>query len=61
MYTETVTLSGGTGSTNNTTFSVTSATVSTYKWLVVYGGDPKHEGVTSTCGTEQFTLTIKNT
>lgn len=59
-YTETVTLSDGLASTSNTAFSVTSATASTYKWVVVYGGDENHTGVTSACGTEQFTLTIAN-
>ena len=61
MYTETVTLSGnGTASTSNTAFSVTTANASTYKWLVVYGGDDSHDGTTGTCGTEAFTLTIDN-
>jgi hypothetical protein len=60
VYTETVTLSGGSASTSNTTFSITAATASTYKWLVVYSGDTKHTGQTSACGTEQFTLTIAN-
>ena len=61
VYTETVTLSNGSASTSNTTFSVTTASASTYKWLVVYGGDATHDGTTGTCGTEAFTLTIKNT
>jgi hypothetical protein len=39
---------------------VSAATASTYKWLVVYGGDTTHDGITSSCGTEQFTLTIDN-
>ena len=61
VYTETVTLAGGSASTTNSTFSVSSAAVaSTYRWLVTYSGDAKHEGTTSACGTEAFTLTIKN-
>jgi hypothetical protein len=60
VYTETVTLVNGSGGTTNTSFTVTAATASTYRWLVVYSGDTKHDGVTSACGTEQFTLTIQN-
>jgi hypothetical protein len=59
-FSETVALVGGTAATNNTTFSVTSATASQYRWKVVYSGDAKHNSVTSTCGTENFTLTIVN-
>ena len=29
-------------------------------YLVVYGGDSTHNGATSACGTEQFTLSITN-
>jgi len=61
VYTETVTLTNGSASTSNTTFSVSTASASTYKWEVVYGGDANHDGTTGTCGTEAFTLTIKNT
>jgi Cu/Zn superoxide dismutase len=61
VYTETVDLTNGSSaSTSNTVFKVTSASASTYKWLVVYSGDATHEGATSACGTEQFTLTIVN-
>jgi len=60
VYSQTVALSGGSASTTNTTFSVSSANLSTYRWKVVYGGDAKHDGTTSACGTEAFTLTIKN-
>jgi len=60
VYTQAVTLANGSASTSNTTFSVSTAAASTYKWLVVYGGDAKHDGTTGTCGTEAFTLTIKN-
>ena len=61
VYTETVDLTNGpSAGTSNTTFKVTSATASTYKWLVVYSGDATHDGATSSCGTEQFTLTIAN-
>ena len=59
-YTEAVALSGGTASTSNSSFTVNAATSGLYKWLVVYGGDGTHDGVTSTCGTEQFTATITN-
>jgi hypothetical protein len=60
VYSETVALSGGSAATANKTFSIAAASASTYRWLVVYGGDAKHDGVTSSCGTEQFTLTIAN-
>jgi hypothetical protein len=59
-YTEAVALSGGTASTSNSSFTVNAAASGLYKWLVVYGGDTTHDGVTSTCGTEQFTATITN-
>ncbi len=60
-YTETVTLAAdGTASTHNTSFDVSAATASTYKWVVAYVGDTTHDPVTSSCGTEQFTLTIAN-
>ncbi len=61
VYTETVALdANGEASTSNETFSVTTASAVTYRWRVVYSGDATHDGVTSTCGTEQFTLTIAN-
>ena len=60
MYTEAVGLTNGSATTSNGSFSVSAATASTYKWLVVYGGDTTHDGITSLCGTEQFTLTIDN-
>ncbi len=60
VFTQTVSLSGGSAATSNSTFSVSAAAASTYNWLVVYGGDGTHDGVTSACGTEQFTLTIAN-
>jgi hypothetical protein len=55
-----VSLSGGKASTSNTTFHVDAGTGAVYRWKVVYGGDAKHDGVTSSCGTERFTLTIAN-
>ena len=58
VYTQTVPLSSGSASTSNTTFSVKSASSDDYKWLVAYSGDSTHEGATSACGTEHFTLTI---
>ena len=61
VYTETVALNGsGKATTSNSTFSVKSGSADVYRWRVVYGGDTNHEGVTSACGTEQFTLTIAN-
>ena len=60
LYTETVPLTNGTATTSNTSFSVSSAAADTYRWKVVYGGDDKHDGATSACGTEQFALTIQN-
>jgi Cu/Zn superoxide dismutase len=60
VYTETVSLTNGSASTSNSTFSVNAADASTYRWLVEYGGDATHEGATSACGTEHFTLTIVN-
>lgn len=59
-FTQTVALSGGTAATDNTTFSVTTASASTYRWKVTYSGDDTHDGSTGACGTEQFTLTIVN-
>jgi hypothetical protein len=61
VYSETVMLDGnGEASTSNDSFSVKTAQADTYRWHVVYGGDANHNAVTSTCGTEQFTLTIAN-
>jgi hypothetical protein len=60
VYTQAVSLANGSASTSNTTFSVSTASASTYKWLVVYDGDATHDGATSACGTENFTLTIVN-
>ncbi len=60
VYSETVSLVNGSAATDNKTFSVSSAAADTYNWLVVYGGDAKHSGATSACGTEHFTLTIAN-
>jgi len=52
--------SNGSASTSNSSVSVSSANADTYRWKVVYSGDSTHEGTTSACGTEQFTLTIAN-
>ncbi|MDX6411324.1 MAG: hypothetical protein QOE91_840, partial [Gaiellaceae bacterium] len=60
VFTQTVSLSGGSAATSNTTFSVSAAAADTYNWLVVYSGDATHDGATSSCGTEHFTLTIAN-
>ena len=51
---------GGSAVTSNTTFSITSATSSQYKWLVSYSGDSNHLPIAGTCGGENFTLTIDN-
>jgi hypothetical protein len=50
----------GTAVTSNSTFSITSASSSQYRWLVSYSGDANHLPVTGTCGAENFTLTIDN-
>jgi hypothetical protein len=60
VFMQDVALSGGSAATSNTSFSISSATADTYRWKVVYDGDSKHSGVTSDCGTEQFTLSISN-
>src|SRR6266516_2636325 len=60
VYSQTEALSNGSASTTNTTFSVATANLSTYRWKVSYPGDLTHIGATSACGTEAFTLTIKN-
>ncbi len=60
VYSQTVSLTNGLASTSNTTFSVSSATAGTYRWAVSYPGDAGHLGATSTCGTEQFTVTVAN-
>ena len=51
-------VSSGTASTNNTTQSISAS--GWYLWLVVYSGDPTHEGATSACGDERFKLTVDN-
>jgi hypothetical protein len=54
-YTETVSVSGnGTYSTSNTAF--VASTVGTWRWQDVYSGDGNNKPVTSTCGTERFTI-----
>ena len=58
VYSQTVNVSGGAAATTNTGTAVTAA--GTYKWLVVYSGDASHEGRTSACGAEQFTLAVQN-
>ena len=47
VYTQAVSLANGSASTSNTTFSVSAASASTYKWLVVYDEDATHDGATS--------------
>jgi hypothetical protein len=61
VYSQDVTLdSNGMASTDNESFSIAAAASDDYKWLVVYDGDATHDGATSACGTEHFTLTIVN-
>lgn len=45
----------GTYSTSNTTYHATDE--GTYRWQSTYSGDNNNLSVTSTCGTEQFTIT----
>ena len=59
-FMQTVVLSNGSAGTTNSTFSVSSAAADTYNWEVSYPGDATHDGTTSACGTEHFTLTIAN-
>ena len=60
-YTETKALSAaGTAVTANATFEIASASASNYKWLVTYAGDGNHLAISSSCGAENFTLTIAN-
>jgi hypothetical protein len=54
-YQQTVNVSGnGTYTTTNSTF--TADVPGTWRWKVVYSGDPNNAGSTSACGVEQFTL-----
>jgi hypothetical protein len=53
--TQTVTVTGnGTYSTTNTSFTATAE--GTWRWQSSYGGDANNLSVTSSCGTEQFTI-----
>ena len=49
-----VAVTSGLASTSNTSTTVTAE--GTYKWVVVYSGDANHNGSTSPCGEEFFTL-----
>jgi hypothetical protein len=51
---------GGSALTNNTVYSISTASSSQYKWLVSYSGDANHLPITGSCGDENFTLTINN-
>jgi hypothetical protein len=54
-YTQTVSVSGnGTYNTTNTAFLASAE--GTWRWKVTYTGDSNNAGVTSTCGTERFTI-----
>jgi hypothetical protein len=55
QYTQTVAVNGnGTYSTSNTSFIA--STEGTWRWESVYSGDSNTLPVTSTCGTERFTI-----
>jgi hypothetical protein len=60
VFSQTVALTNGAAITTDSTFSVSSAALSTYRWVVSYAGDSTHNPSTSSCGTEQFTLTVAN-
>jgi hypothetical protein len=62
VYTEAdVALNGSGGAlTDNQSFVVSTANASQYKWLVSYSGDDNHLGITGSCGSENFVLTISN-
>lgn len=49
-----------TAATDQTTFDVSTATASQYKWQITYSGDSTHNGITGACGNESFTATIAN-
>src|SRR5439155_427778 len=49
-----------TGSGNYGSGSFTPGAVGTNRWIVTYSGDANHNGATSLCGTENFTLSISN-
>jgi hypothetical protein len=56
-FTQTVNVSGnGTYFTTNTTFTA-GGHGTTWRWKSVYSGDSNNDPVTSSCGTEQFTIT----
>ena len=52
--------SGGSAVTSNSSFSISAASASQYKWLVSYSGDTNHLPLNGSCGSENFTLTISN-
>ncbi len=55
-FTQTVTVSGnGTYKTTNTAF--VASDTGTWRWQVIYSGDPSNAGTTSACGVENFTIT----
>jgi hypothetical protein len=62
VYTEAgVALNGSGGAlTDNQSFVVDTASASRYRWLVSYSGDANHLGITGSCGSENFLLTISN-
>jgi hypothetical protein len=60
VFSETVQLTNGMATTNNTTFSVDASNDGAYNWLVTYSGDGTHDGETSACGKENFTTTVNN-
>jgi hypothetical protein len=55
-FTQTVNVSGnGTYKTTNATF--VASDTGTWRWQVIYSGDPNNGGTTSACGVENFTIT----
>lgn len=58
VYDQTVTLSSGMAATSNTTYAVTASPTTTYRWKVIYSGDPTHLDATKACGAEQFTASV---
>src|SRR5579862_2256086 len=53
-FSQTVTLSGGSATTSNTTFKA--STPGTWRWLLIYNGDSHNSSKTSACGVETFVI-----
>jgi hypothetical protein len=54
LFSQTVSISGGTASTSNTSF--VASTPGTWRWLVQYQGDGNNQPSTVACGVERFTI-----